>query len=62
MLFCSDFFPLLVPVTVTDDSRSLLLPLHIFVITSHLLLGQVLALLRHNLLKLDGRILLLGPL
>jgi len=49
-------------VTVTDDSRSLLLPLHIFVITSHLLLSQVFALLCHNLLKLDGRILLLGPL
>jgi len=51
-----------VPVTVTDDSRSLLLPLHIFVIAGHLFLSQVLALLRHNLLKLDGRILLLGPL
>ena len=47
---------------VTDDSRSLLLPLHIFVIAGHLLLSQVFALLRHNLLKLDGRILLLGPL
>ena len=47
---------------MTDDSRSLLLPLHIFVITSHFFLSQVLALLRNNLLKLDGRILLLGPL
>ncbi len=47
---------------MTVDSRSLLLPLHIFVIAGHLFLSQILALLRYNLLKLDGGILLLGPL
>ena len=47
---------------VSKNVRSLLLPLHIFLIAGHLILGQVLALLGNNLLKLDGRVSLLGAL
>lgn len=48
--------------STVERLRSLPLPLNILFIAGHLILTQVLALLSHNLLKLDWRVLLLGTL